>query len=103
MKRRGSILLSKEKPRNITQDYAVDQFGELPSRKRAAGIRARQLGHDMGGWRRRSNDPAGRWNSFCATCNQPMVVCTETPAGFTDAYGPALTNECSVVKGVTPC
>lgn len=92
--RRKSILLSQDKPRRITQDYAVDQFGELAGRKRGAFEQARLNGHDMTGWHRRSNDSAGRWNSYCATCNAAMVVCTETPAGFTDTYGPALTLAC---------
>lgn len=92
--RRRSVLLSREKPHQIVQDYAIDQFGELPARKRAADEKARRHGHMMGGWRRRANDPAGRWNNYCATCNRVAVVCTETPSGFDDIYGAALTTEC---------
>ena len=92
--RRRSVMLSKEKPRQIVQDYAIDQFGELPARKRTADERARRNGHMMMGWRRRANDPAGRWNNYCQSCNKVAVVCTETPEGFTDIYGDAVTAEC---------
>lgn len=97
--RRRSVLLSNEKPKRIVQDYAaIDSFGELRGRKKRAAELARQLGHMMSGWHRRPNDPsAGRWNSSCATCNRMAVVCTEIPTGFTDIYGPAVVESCSVV------
>lgn len=91
--RRKSLRLS-EKPRRIVQEYATDQFGELAGRKRQAMEQARKRGHDMAGWHQRPNDPAGRWNSFCLTCNKAAVVCTEAPAGIPDVYGHALTDEC---------
>ena len=92
---RKSLLLSKAPPRQIVQLHAaIDDFGELPPRKRTAAALARGLGHDLDGWHRRSNDPAGRWNAFCVSCNAAAVVCTETPEGFRDIYGPALTLEC---------
>jgi hypothetical protein len=83
------------KPRRILQDLAVDDFGELPARKRTAAAEARHRGHDLTGWRRRVNDPAGRWNAFCATCNRVAVVCTETPDGLIDIYGTALKEDCA--------
>jgi hypothetical protein len=92
--RKRSVLLSREKPRRITQDYAIDEFGELAARKRMAMATARKHGHDMKAWHRRPNDAAGRWNSYCCTCNKAAVVCTEAPEGVADAYGPALTVEC---------
>jgi len=92
---RKSLLLSKAAPRQIVQLHAaIDDFGELPGRKREASATARKLGHDLDGWHRRSNDPAGRWNAFCTVGNAAAVVCTETPEGFRDVYGPALTLEC---------
>jgi hypothetical protein len=92
---RKSLLVSLAKPVTITQEYAaIDQFGDLPSRKRQAGERARALGHDLIAWHRRSNDTAGRWNAFCASCNRAVVVCTETPEGFDDIYGTAVTEDC---------
>lgn len=91
--RRKSLLVS-EKPRRVIQDYAVDQFGELAARKRAAAETARKLGHDLMPWHQRSNDPAGRWNAFCHTCNKAAVVCTEAPDGLPDVYGHALTDDC---------
>lgn len=97
---RKSLLVSKAKPQVIKQDYAaIDQFGELAGRKRHAADTARRLGHDLLPWHERANDPAGRYNAFCASCNMLAVVCTETPEGFTDTYGHALTSECAVVKG----
>ena len=95
--RRKSAILAVEKPRNIVQDYAIDQFGELAGRKRDAAKRARDLGHDLLPWHERPNDPAGRWNGFCVSCNRAVVVCTEAPSGFPDIYGPAIKDECPVV------
>lgn len=94
--KRGLLSISKDKPKRIIQDYAaIDQFGELPQRKRDAARTARHLGHDMGPWHKRPNDTAGRQNAFCLTCNRPMVVCTEPPEGFPASYGSALSEECS--------
>ena len=93
-KRRPSIL-ARAPVKVVVQDYAaIDQFGDLPSRKKAAVAQARSLGHDLLPWHERANDPAGRWNAFCATCNKLAVVCTETPKEFTDIYGHALTQKC---------
>ena len=79
----------------VVQDYAaIDQFGELTERKREAAATARTLGHDLLPWHERPNDPAGRWNAFCASCNRAVVVCTEAPAGFPWIYGPAVTQDC---------
>lgn len=95
-----SLLTAARAPRKVViQEYAaIDQFGELPARKRAAAATARRLGHDLTAWHQRSNDPAGRWNAFCATCNKAVVVCTETPDGFQDVYGPAYTDDCRVSR-----
>lgn len=95
---RKSLLVAAVKPRRIVQDYAaIDQFGELATRKRDAAATARKLGHDLLPWHERPNDPAGRWNAFCATCNKAVVVCTEAPEHLPDVYGPALTAECACV------
>lgn len=91
---RRKLLRVSEKPRRVIQDYAIDQFGELASRKRSAAETARKLGHDLMPWHQRSNDPAGRWNAYCTCCNMLAVVCTEAPTGFDDIYGHALTREC---------
>lgn len=97
--RRKSLLFVKTPPRIISQDYAaIDQFQELPARKRQAEKMARRLGHDLDAWHRRSNDEAGRWNAFCLACNLAVVVCTEPPEGFPTIYGKAYTDECQVVK-----
>lgn len=95
VRRRKSFLLTNDKPKRIVQDYAIDQFGELAGRKKAAAEQARKLGHDLLPWHERPNDPAGRWNAFCHTCNKAVVVCTEAPSGIPDVYGPALTVECA--------
>jgi len=94
-KPRKSLLLSKAQPKAFRQDYeVVDQFGDVAARKRAAGAQARKLGHDLRPWHRRPNDPAGRWNAFCTSCNRALVVCTETPLDFEDIYGPAFSEDC---------
>lgn len=99
VKRRKSLLLAKPVRKTIVQDYAaIDQFGELAQRKKDAAMRARALGHDLRPWHQRPNDPAGRWNSFCFACNRAVVVCTETPDGMEDIYGPAVTLDCAEVK-----
>ena len=94
--RRRPSALAKGKRKIIVQDVAaIDQFGELPARKRTAAAQARKLGHDLRPWGRRSNDPAGRWNAYCFDCNKLVVVCTETPVGFEDIYGKAYTESCT--------
>lgn len=84
----------KKAPRAIYQALAVDEFGELAGRKRDALAQARKLNHSMAPWHRRPNDPSGRWNSYCTTCNQVVTVCTETPEYLTDIYGGATTTTC---------
>ena len=95
--KRGFVPKKSAKRKIVVENYeAIDQFGDLAERKRTAATAARKLGHDMEGWHRRSNDPAGRWNSFCLSCNRAVVVCTEAPDGFADIYGPAFTEDCVV-------
>lgn len=94
--------MSKDKPRRVTQELAaVDNFSELPGRKRGAEQTARNLGHQMGPWHKRANDPYGRQNSFCLDCNAPMVVCVEVPPLGSGAfvYGPALRRRCGEDDG----
>ena len=86
--------------RHLEEYAAIDQFGDLPARKRQASIQARKLGHDLLPWHERPNDPAGRYNAFCASCNRLVVVCTETPEGFTDIYGKALIEDCVLTGGM---
>lgn len=93
---RKSLLLSTAKPVVVKQDYAIDQFGELATRKRDAASKARTLGHELMPWHQRSNDPAGRWNAYCTLCNKAAIVCTEAPEGIPWVYGHALTDECPV-------
>lgn len=84
------------KPREVNQ-ADLDDFGPLAERKRDAKELARHLGHDLGRWHRRPNDPCGRWNAFCWTCNAVAVVAVETPEGFAaPVYGTALNQECKV-------
>jgi hypothetical protein len=88
-------LLHTDKSRTLTGPrVAVDDFGELPERKRVARARAGLLGHDLGAWHRRPNDAAGRFNAFCRTCNRGVVVCTEAPEKMGDVYGRALEETC---------
>lgn len=79
----------------VSPDRAVDNFGEVTERKRKAAAQARALGHDLDVWHQRPNDPSGRWNAFCLTCNRPVVVCTEIPEGFPEIYGPAVKVDCA--------
>lgn len=89
-------LLSAETPRrSVTQVLAVDDFGELPARKREAAAQAKRNGHTLGSWHRRPNDPYGRFNSFCRNCGRIVVVATEPPDQLAEAiYGHALTQGC---------
>lgn len=88
-------LLRTVKPRTLVGPAApIDDFGELPERKRTARTQAGRLGHDLGSWHRRPNDPAGRFNAFCRTCNRGVIVCTEAPEGLRDVYGRALEETC---------
>lgn len=90
--------MAKTKPRRVVQDLAaIDQFGELASRKREAVRIAHAHGHQLGSWHRRPNDPAGRFNAYCTDCNAPAVVCTEVPDGIeANIYGHALMIDCRV-------
>jgi hypothetical protein len=94
--KRGLLAAARTPAKRVViQEYAaIDQFGELPARKKAAAQIARGLGHDLMPWHKRTNDPAGRWNAYCMDCNRAAVVCTEAPLGFSESYGPALTEVC---------
>lgn len=97
--KRGVLATSRAAERHaiIKQDFAaIDQFGELPSRKRDAMRVAHDArhAHNMTPWHERKNDPFGRWNSYCRDCNRAMVVCTEPVPGFDLTYGPALLVAC---------
>lgn len=81
--------------RIITQDLTVDEFGELPPRKREAKKAAEKLGYTLGRWHKRPNDPWGRWNAFCTTCNLLVVVAVEVLNDLAShTYGGALTVKC---------
>lgn len=96
MKARRGLLGLEQKPRRIIQDFAgIDQFGEVAGRKREAAKVARAHGHDLSAWHKRKQDPCGRFNAFCVTCNRPVVVCTEPPDGFPVIYGKALQEPCA--------
>ncbi len=59
------------------------------------GLELAELGHDLGKWHRRPNDPYGRWNAFCHTCNLIAVAAVEAPDYLSDpVYGHALTRRC---------
>lgn len=74
---------------------AVDEFGELPARKRNARAAAEHLGHELTAWRRRKNDQYGRWNAYCEHCGMTAVVGLEPAPGIGEtSYGPALTESC---------
>jgi hypothetical protein len=94
-RKRSAFSIAKDRPKRVYQTLAVDEFGELAGRKRTADAAARQRGHQMGGWHRRRNDPAGRWDAYCSDCNAAAVACTEPPNGLPDTYGPALSRECA--------
>lgn len=90
-------LLTKAEPKVVIQHLAVDEFAEVPERKRTAERAARGLGHALSAWHRRPNDPAGRWNAFCHDCNRLAVVATEPVEKLGDVYGRALTEQCGRV------
>ena len=95
MKSRSAFTISHDKPRRIIQILAsIDEFNELPGLKLAAVKAAHGLGHQMGSWHRRPNDPYGRWNNSCVDCGRMAVVALEPPAGAGRAYGQALTIDC---------
>src|SRR5262245_56536065 len=95
MKAKRGLLKAAGKARVIIQDYAaVDQFGELPERKRGAERLARQQGHQLSGWHRRQNDPQGHWDAWCQDCGMLAVVVTEPRPGIAHVYGKALELTC---------
>ena len=100
MKSRRSLLKdATRKPRRVLPPRThMDEFGEVGPRKRAAEAVTRSEGHQLRGWHKRPNDPAGRWNNYCTDCNRAVIVCTEAPEGFPDMYGEALTENCREAK-----
>lgn len=93
------VLAASPKPVTVRQDLAVDDFQEVPARKKVAVQRATAYGHTLRPWHKRQNDPYGRWNAYCLTCNALVVVCTETPEGFPGPiYGQAATESCNRVQ-----
>jgi hypothetical protein len=85
----SGFQLSKRKPIRVPAERgAVDEFGELATRKREALANAQHQGHQMMPWHQRTNDAYGRWQSYCYDCNRIMVVCTELPPVFAEwIYG----------------
>lgn len=89
-------VLHGEQSRTITQHLNVDEFRELPERKRQTRKEAEALGHDLGTWHRRPNDVYGRWNAYCQKCNLLAVVAVESPEFVAKlAYGGALITKCN--------
>lgn len=84
----------------IVESRVVDDYGEMPARKREAAAAARAHGHEMGVWKRR-NDAYGRQDSWCRICGAIMTVCVEAPAAYSlpFVYGKALTDSCSITGG----
>ena len=76
MRKRNLLAISQDRPRRVYQTLAIDEFGELAERKRAAAKAARDHGHQMDAWHRRKNDQYGRWDAWCTDCNAGAVVCT---------------------------
>jgi hypothetical protein len=89
-------LLSVAAPRTLVGPApVVDEFGEVPARKRRARALAAAHGHQLGSWHRRKNDPAGRHNAFCFRCGRLAVVATDGAADLvSDIYGNALSDPC---------
>lgn len=94
-KAKRGLLAVAGASRYIMQDLSVDEFRELPARKRDARRTAEKLGHDLGAWHRRPNDPYGRWNAFCHTCNMIAIVAVEVPDCLAEPiYGHAVVRKC---------
>jgi hypothetical protein len=88
-------LLATEQPRTFTEHIAVDEFGEMPARKRSARTLAATLGHTLGPWHHRTNDAAGRQHAYCTRCNAMAVVAPELAPGVEEfIYGHAVDRRC---------
>jgi len=70
----------------------VDEFGELPSALRAGRRAAKELGHELGRWKRRPFAPETAATTHCMRCSK--VICIDLSIG-TEAHGPAATGECT--------
>jgi hypothetical protein len=66
----------------------------LPAATTEAVERAQTNGHALGKWARRTNDPYGRWNAYCARCNRLAVVGETAAPNLGTVYGEALTQPC---------
>jgi hypothetical protein len=97
---RRSVLSGNTAPRRlVTQTYAVDEFGELATRKRDALAQAVAHGHQMGSWHKRPNDPWGRQNNWCVDCNANLTVAVDLPPLMPGlVYGHALKVTCGEMK-----
>lgn len=69
---------------------------KLALNKLIAQQRALALGHTLGIWHRRPNDPQERCNAFCQTCNMIAVAGVEAHDPIAEpVYGHALTRPCT--------
>ncbi len=99
-KAKRGLISAEQSPHAVVQHLAVDDFDELAARKRETRARAEALGHALGYWHRRPNDPYGRWNAFCLTCNRAAVVAVEASDLCAElVYGHALTQSCRRSEG----
>lgn len=89
----------EDKRRTVIEHRAVDEFGEMGARKRAAAAQARENGHQLGPWHKRG-DAYGRQDAYCVDCNFVLTCCVEEPVayGLPLVYGNALTKPCSGSK-----
>lgn len=69
---------------------------KLALNKLIATQRAEALGHVLGRWHRRQNDPLERANAFCSLCNMIAVAGVHALDPLAEpVYGHAVSRECS--------
>ena len=76
-----------------------DEYNELQGALKRGRAAASRLGHILTRWKRRAYAPNTAATAFCKQCRVVALVNLDHAS---DAYGPALTNRCSVRKTDPP-
>lgn len=96
MKHRPLIKRRPKQPRAQRQLLDLIDRRKLELSKLIALERANTLGHVLGAWHRRPNDPLGRTNAFCQACNMIAVAGIEPLDPLAETvYGHAVTRWCT--------
>ena len=100
--KRGARAIEKDGLRAIERALAAgppaDEYHELNTALRRGRAAARELGHNLGRWKRRVYAPNTAATAFCTRCSAAAVVNLENGP---DATGPAVREPCAATSETT--